>query len=192
MNAAEPARADNKAKSSILSAESLRNESFKAHEAGQFGADHAAQEPASVSDELPGERGESGLHRARSLQSRASQVLALSLMGALAVGLLGWYYVHTFASRGTAQRTAQTASRNQAAGDAPLPSLGPITLPEIPVEKVLGPAPEKPPINHETNLGFASAASPVGASSPASTEVTGRDRLGSAVVGTGVLSQKRQ
>jgi type IV secretion system protein VirB10 len=116
-------------------------------------------------DELAGERGESGLHRARSLQSRASQVLALTLMGALAVGLLGWYYVHTFASRGTAQRTAQTASRSQAAGDAPLPSLGPITLSEIPVEKVLGPAPDEPPIDHETNFGLASAASPVTASS---------------------------
>jgi type IV secretion system protein VirB10 len=161
----EAARADSKAKSSILSAESLHDETFKAHEVGQFGADHAAQEPESVSGELPGERGESGLHRARSLQSRASQVLALTLMGALAVGLLGWYYVHTFASRGTAQRTAQTASRSQAAGDAPLPSLGPITLPEIPVEKVLGPAPDEPPISHETSLGFASTASPIGASS---------------------------
>ena len=93
--------------------------------------------------------GKSALHRARSLQSRASHVLALSLMGALAVGLLGWYYFHTFAARGTAHRTAQSASRNQAAGDAPLPSLGPITLPEVPVEKILGPAPEEPPISHE-------------------------------------------
>ncbi len=71
-------------------------------------------------------------------------MLALGLMGALGVGLLGWYYVHTFAQHGAAQRTAQTASRNQAAGDAPLPSLGPIDLPEVPVEKILGAAPEAP------------------------------------------------
>jgi type IV secretion system protein VirB10 len=80
-------------------------------------------------------------------------------MSALAIGLLGWYYFHTFAARGTAQRTAQTASRNQAAGDAPLPALGPITLPEIPVEKILGPAPEEPVINHEPPL--SAAASPL-------------------------------
>ena len=159
------ARADNTAQASNLSANAVHDATLKPKQTGHFGADHAAQEPASDFETLAGERGESSLHRARSLQSRASQVLALSLMGALAVGLLGWYYLHTFASRGTAQRTAQTASRNQATGDAPLPSLGPITLPEIPVEKVLGPAPDEPPISHETNLAFASEASPVGASS---------------------------
>jgi type IV secretion system protein VirB10 len=159
------ARADNKAQASTLSANAVHDETLKAHETGHFGADHAAQDPATDFETLAGERGESSLHRARSLQSRASQVLALTLMGALAVGLLGWYYLHTFASRGTAQRTAQSASRSQAAGDAPLPSLGPITLPEIPVEKVLGPAPDEPPISHETNLGFANAVSPIGASS---------------------------
>ena len=158
----EPTRADNTLEASMLSAAAAFEASLKTEETGHRGE---TQEPASDFDELAGERGESGLHRARSLQSRASQVLALSLMGALAVGLLGWYYVHTFASRGTAQRTAQTASRNQATGDAPLPSLGPITLPEIPVEKVLGPAPDEPRIDHETNLGLASATSPVGASS---------------------------
>jgi type IV secretion system protein VirB10 len=120
---------------------------------------------ASDAETLAGERGPSSLHRARSLQSRASQVLALTLMSALAVGLLGWYYVHTFAARGTAQHSAQNASRNQAAGDAPLPSLGPITLPEIRPEKILGPAPEEPPLVHETSLGFAPVAPPIGAPS---------------------------
>jgi type IV secretion system protein VirB10 len=158
----KPTRADNEAEASIPSAVAAFEESLKDSETGHGGAD---PEPASDFDELAGERGESVLHRARSLQSRASQVLALTLLGALAVGLLGWYYVHTFASRGTAQRTAQTASRSQAAGDAPLPSLGPITLPKIPVEKIIGPAPDEPPISHETNLGFASAASPVGVTS---------------------------
>jgi type IV secretion system protein VirB10 len=158
----EPTRADNTLDASMLSEAAKFVESLKDQETGHR---EAEEEPATNFDELAGERGESGLHRARSLQSRASQVLALTLLGALAVGLLGWYYIHTFASRGTAQRTAQTASRSQAAGDAPLPSLGPITLPEIPVEKVLGPAPDEPPISHETSLGFASAAAPLGASS---------------------------
>ena len=55
---------------------------------------------------LAGERGASVLHRARSLQSRVGQVLALGLMGAMAVGLLGWYYLHTLAQPGNVRRTA--------------------------------------------------------------------------------------
>ena len=112
-------------------------------------------------------------------------------MGSLAVGLLGWYYVHTFAARGTAQRTAQTASRNQAAGDAPLPSLGPITLPEVPVEKVLGPAPESP-ISHEPSGTLATVSSPVGGSSQPASKSPAEVALGAAVGGTGVLSTERQ
>ena len=115
-----------------------------------------APDPNAVSDgtepsaeTLAGERGASVLHRARSLQSRVGQVLALGLMGAMAVGLLGWYYLHTLAQPGNARRSAQSASRNQASGDAPLPPLGPITLPEVSPEKLLGPPPaqlpDKPP-----------------------------------------------
>ena len=120
------------------------------------GAPTGAAEPNAVQDAtepsaetLAGERGASDLHRARSLQSRVGQVLALGLMGAMAVGLLGWYYLHTMAQPGNARRSAQSASRNQASGDAPLPPLGPITLPEVSPEKLLGPPPaqlpDKPP-----------------------------------------------
>lgn len=167
MSASSAARADHDALPSIESADAARDETVVGEEMREFRADHAAQGIPSDFEELAGERGESVLHRTRSLQSRANQVLALGLMGSLGVGLLGWYYVHTFAARGTAQRTAQTASRNQAAGDAPLPTLGPINLPEVPVEKVLGPAPE-PPISHEPSGSLASVSSPAGgASSPA-------------------------
>ncbi len=168
MSPAHPARAENEALSSIASAEGALDETQNGQDTRPLGADHAPEGPESDFDELAGERGASALHRARSLQSRASQVLALGLMGSLAVGLLGWYYVHTFAQRGTAQRSAESASRNQAAGDAPLPSLGPITLPEVPVEKVLGSAPEEPPISHESGAALASSLTPVGgASQPA-------------------------
>lgn len=126
----------------------------------QSGAGHSPPDSLSEFETLAGERGASAMHRARSLQSRASQVLALSLMGALALGLLGWYYIHTFAARGTAHRTAQSASRNQASGDAPLPSLGPITLPEVSVEKILGPQPEESPLSHEPSVASLSVASP--------------------------------
>jgi type IV secretion system protein VirB10 len=162
---ARPARADDAALTPNSSAEGAHDEPLNDHDTRTFGADHEPQGPASEFETLVGERGTSALHRARSLQSRASQVLALALMGTLAVGLLGWYYVHTFAARGTAQRTAQTASRNQATGDAPLPSLGPITLPEVPIEKILGPAPEEPPLSQGPSVTLANVASPVGAAS---------------------------
>lgn len=102
---------------------------------------HPEVPSSSEGEGVAGERGESLLHRSRSLQSRVSQVLAVGLMGTLAVGLLGWYYVHTYAARGNAERAAQTSSRAQASGDAPLPALGPITLPEVHAESVLGPPP---------------------------------------------------
>jgi type IV secretion system protein VirB10 len=166
MSPAGAARADREPLASGPGAEDA-DESLIDRETRQFGAADAPQDSSSEFETLVGERGASALHRARSLQSRASQVLALSLMGALAIGLLGWYYLHTFAARGTAHRTAQTASRNQAAGDAPLPSLGPITLPEVPVEKILGPAPEESPISHELSVAPTSVAAPmVGSSQP--------------------------
>lgn len=168
MSPARPARADTEVRTPHSSAEGSHDNALNGQDTREFGVDHAPQGPASEFETLDGERGESSLHRARSLQSRASQVLALTLMGTLAVGLLGWYYVHTFAQRGTGQRTAQSASRSQAAGDAPLPRLGPITLPEIPVEKILGPAPEELPISQSSSGVLAGIAAPVdGASQPA-------------------------
>jgi type IV secretion system protein VirB10 len=157
------ARADSEAAESTSSTDTSHDEARVDQETGEFAGDHGSQRPSSDFEELAGERGESVLHRARSLQSRASQVLAVGLMGALGVGLLGWYYVHTFAARGTAQRSAQTASRNQAAGDAPLPSLGPISSPPVAVAKILGPAPEAPPATGDSSAPLASVASPVGA-----------------------------
>jgi type IV secretion system protein VirB10 len=161
MSAASSARAD---RDSLVSGSSVEEtaETLIDQDSPEFGVGSAPQERPNEFETLAGERGTSALHRARSLQSRASQVLALSVMGALAVGLLGWYYFHTFAARGTAHRTAQSASRNQAAGDAPLPSLGPITLPEIPVEKILGPQPEEPSISHEPSPTLAGTPSPIG------------------------------
>jgi type IV secretion system protein VirB10 len=163
---ARPARADDEPVTRTPSTEGVLDDHSKSPEARILGADRAPHDPASEAETLEGERGISALHRARSLQSRVSQVLALALMGSLALGLLGWYYIHTFAARGTAERTAQTASRNQAAGDAPLPSLGPITLPEVPVEKILGPPPEEPMVTQSASMVSAGAPLPVGASSP--------------------------
>jgi type IV secretion system protein VirB10 len=96
-------------------------------------------------ESVAGERGAASVQGARSLQSRVSNVLAMGLMGTLGLGFLGWYYVHTFARQGESKRAAQTASRNQAAGEMPLPSLGKIDPPAVPMVKFLGPPPEGPP-----------------------------------------------
>jgi type IV secretion system protein VirB10 len=93
---------------------------------------------------VAGERGIASVNEARSLQSRISNLLAMGLMSTLGLGLLAWYYVHTFAHQADAKRAAQSASRNQATGEMPLPSLGPIQPPTPAVERVLGPPPEPP------------------------------------------------
>jgi type IV secretion system protein VirB10 len=98
-----------------------------------------------VPESIAGERGAASVQAARSLQSRVSNVLAMGLMGTLGLGFLGWYYMHTFARQGESKRAAQTASRNQAAGEMALPSLGKIDPPVLPVSRVLGPPPEAPP-----------------------------------------------
>jgi type IV secretion system protein VirB10 len=103
----------------------------------------ADEEPRPGPETVTGERGIASVNAARSLQSRVSNLLAMGLMSTLGLGLLGWYYVHTFARQTEAKRAAQTASRNQAAGEMPLPSLGKID-PPAPAVAVLGPAPELP------------------------------------------------
>ena len=97
------ARAKDETSSSILRAGTPDDPTMVDEETKGIGADTVPQGRESDFHELPGERGESLLHRARSLQSRVSQVLAMALMGALAVGLLGWYYIHTFAEHGNVQ-----------------------------------------------------------------------------------------
>ena len=98
-----------------------------------------------------GERGISSINRARSLQSRVTNLLAFGLMSALGVGLLGWYYAHTFAAESAARGTREAAVRQQASGTVRLPPLGPIRPPVIAsgarpslVASALGPPPPPP------------------------------------------------
>ena len=96
---------------------------------------------------VAGERGAASVQGGRTLQSRVSNVLAMGLMGTLGLGFLGWYYAHTFSHQGEVKKAAQSASRNQAAGEMALPSLGKIEPPPAPMAaKILGPAPEAPPL----------------------------------------------
>jgi type IV secretion system protein VirB10 len=118
-------------------------------------------------ESIAGERGAASVQAARSLQSRLSNVLAMGLMGTLGLGFLGWYYLHTFARQGESKRAAQTASRNQAAGEMALPSLGKIDPPAAPVGKLLGPPPEAPPSNAELSVAPALGTPPPYGAQPA-------------------------
>ncbi len=92
-----------------------------------------APEGAPAADEaeaqVVGERGISSINRGRSLQSRITNLLAAGLMSMLGLGLLGWYYVHTFAAESTARHRGQLALQREASGSVPLPPLGPLRRP---------------------------------------------------------------
>src|SRR5580658_2907172 len=119
--------------------------------------------PASVA----GERGAASVQGGRSLQSRVSNVLAMGLMGTLGLGFLGWYYAHTFSHQGEVKKAAQSASRASAAGEMALPSLGKIEPPAAPMAaKVLGPAPEAPPLPDPASMAAAGTPPPAGQPAP--------------------------
>ena len=102
----------------------------------------AASEPE---PRVVGERGISSINRGRSLQSRITNLLAAGLMSALGLGLLGWYYAHTFAAEAAAHRSGQAALERKASGTVPLPPLGPIHGPVSPTSPVIAAALGAPP-----------------------------------------------
>jgi type IV secretion system protein VirB10 len=101
--------------------------------------------------EVPGERGIPSINRVRSVQSRVSSVLTVTVLGALAVALMIWYYSGAINRSARAQQLAQDAARRRAQGDSSLPSLGAITLPKSPfpehdstLDHLIGPPPPEP------------------------------------------------
>ncbi len=118
------------------------------------GADAAEADPATArtdaerenpANTVVGERGIASIHRTRSLQSRVSNLLAAGLMSVLALGFLAWYYTQVFA-RHSGTEEAQTArSKQQTQGEMALPPLGRVDPPVV--ERMLGPAPEPPPLS---------------------------------------------
>jgi len=110
------------------------------------------QRPHRESGEIPGERGIPSVNRVRSVQSRATSVLAVTLMGALAATLMVWYYSGAIHRSARAQALAQAATKRRAQGDTTLPSLGVIQPPRTslpPVEErtsdpLFGPPPPIP------------------------------------------------
>ena len=130
--------------------------------------------PDDPPESIAGDRGIPSINRARSVQSRVSSLLAVTLMTTLGVGLLTWYYAKALSRPRQAQHAALAAVRNRAQGEMLLPSLGHIEPPfarteraaETPqspatepstAEQVLGPAPGLP----ETAAGAVGAYSTV-------------------------------
>ena len=112
---------------------------------------------ANAEEPIAGDRGIPSINRARSLQSRMSSFLAITLMSVLGVGLLTWYYAKALTRPGQVQHAAQAAAKNRAQGEMALPPLGPIESPLVrrepppsappdptALEKALGPAPPLP------------------------------------------------
>jgi type IV secretion system protein VirB10 len=98
---------------------------------------------------VEGERGVSAVQRPPSLQSRLSNFLALSLMGTLGVGLLGWYYAHNLAAHSTARENAQSSAKEKAKGEINLRPLGrvdpPVNAPQAyPLQEIVGERPPEP------------------------------------------------
>lgn len=86
-------------------------------------------EPRSGSDEVRGERDATVVHRAASVQSRISSLLAIGLMSVLGLGMLTWYYANAITRQSRARQSAQALSTSRAQGEMPLPSLGRIDAP---------------------------------------------------------------
>lgn len=80
---------------------------------------------------VPGERGIPPVQRIRSVQSRVSSILTVTLLGGLAAALLIWYYAGAVNRGGRAQQLAAAAAQRRAQGDSSLPSLGAIVPPKL-------------------------------------------------------------
>ena len=80
-------------------------------------------------EEVAGERATTLVTGSVSIQSRLSNLLAVSLMTVLGLGTLIWYYVNNASRQARIRSNIQSAAANHAAGDTVLPSLGRIDPP---------------------------------------------------------------
>jgi len=104
-----------------------------------------------TSQTVEGERGIPSVNRIRTVQSRVTSILTVTLMSLLAVGLLSWYYSGALTRSERARAQAQEAQRRRAQADVALPPLGVLPIPtpttaqkDSTVERLLGPAPPVP------------------------------------------------
>jgi type IV secretion system protein VirB10 len=78
---------------------------------------------------VAGERATTLVTRSVSMQSRLSNVLAVSLMTVLGLGALIWYYANNASRQMRIRSSVQSTAAKHAAGDTVLPSLGRIDPP---------------------------------------------------------------
>lgn len=148
------------ASTDALPGESGSGESSPAEMAAARGA-HASQ-ARSVDDRngVRDERGIPSVNRARSVQSRMTSILAVSLVSITALGLLTWYYHRALGRPKPIDSRLHDSARARAQGYGPLPPLGPIHPPRMippvidthsattpavdPLQTLLGPPPPPP------------------------------------------------
>lgn len=113
-----------------------------------------AASPVSADAVISGDRGIPSINRVRSVQSRLTSVLAIGLMGALGLGLLGWYYQRMLAKPSQSRENAQAQVKRRSQAEMKLPPLPRITPPHTeplsaedsgPIHALMGPPPELPP-----------------------------------------------
>jgi type IV secretion system protein VirB10 len=105
--------------------------------------------------EIAGERGIPSVNRLRSMQSRVTNVLAIGFVSLMTLGLLAWYYAHTWQKAHDTRDRARTATQQRAQGEMKLP----------PLPRLQGPRPMPPASN-------ASGSSLWGAPPPAPTSAS--------------------
>ena len=89
----------------------------------------SAGDAAERNREIAGERGIPSVNRMRSMQSRVTNVLALGFISLMTLGLLAWYYTHTWLKTHDARDRARTATQQRAQGEMTLPPLPHVQAP---------------------------------------------------------------
>jgi type IV secretion system protein VirB10 len=108
-----------------------------------------ASEERARDQEIVGERGIPSVNRIRSMQSRVTNLLAVGFISLMTLGLLAWYYMHTWQKTHDARDRARAASQRRAQGEMILPPLPHLQAPRpqtAPTASGLwGTAPPAPP-----------------------------------------------
>jgi type IV secretion system protein VirB10 len=100
---------------------------------------------AERADSVQGERAAAIVTAARSLQSRASSLLAAALMVGLGVAALTWYYAHAFSRPARSRQSAQATAASRAQTEMALPALGAIVPPAAALPAGEPDPPREPP-----------------------------------------------
>jgi type IV secretion system protein VirB10 len=125
---------------SLLARLRSRHKSQEGQDSGEVESGHDGL----FEGQVAGERSACAVQRPPPLQSRVTNILVMGTMGAVALGLLGWYYANSLGSEAHARAVAQGAAQDKAKGEMALPPLGRVDPPPR-LAALLGPPPEEPP-----------------------------------------------